>query len=139
MKHSDIRTPLAKVRGLGSAHDGTGHFIWQRITAIALIPLSLWFVWSILHLTATGNTPDAVVHWFSHGFNATAIAVLLIAMFYHAKLGLQVVIEDYVHRVSIKFISLLANMFIMYGMAALSLVAVLKLHLQYVPQMGVAG
>jgi succinate dehydrogenase / fumarate reductase membrane anchor subunit len=139
MKHSDVRSPLAKVRGLGSAHDGTGHFIWQRITAIALIPLSLWFVWSILHLTTTGNTPNAVLIWFSHGSHAAAMVLMLLALFYHAKLGLQVVIEDYVHSTGIKFVSLLLNLFIMYGMAALSIIAVLKLHLQYIPQMGVNG
>ena len=139
MKHSEVRTPLAKVRGLGSAHDGTGHFIWQRITALALIPLTLWFVWSILHLTSTGNTQRAVAHWFSHGLNATAIVLMLIALFYHAKLGIQVIIEDYVHSAGIKLVSLLLNMFIMYGFMVLSIIAVLKLHLQYVPQMGVNG
>jgi len=128
MKFSTIRSPLAKARGWGSVHDGTHHFIWQRITAIALIPLSLWFVWSILHL-ATGVNRVEVIGWLASGLHATALIALLIAMFYHAKLGLQVVIEDYVHCPALKFASLLANLFIMWGLAAMSVLAVLTLHL----------
>lgn len=137
MKHSHMRSEIAKVRGWGSAHDGTGHFLWQRITAIALVPLTLWFVFSIMHMTATGSTQQAVAKWFSRGFNAAAVALMLLALFYHAKLGLQVVIEDYIHSPALKLVSVLANLFIMYGLAALSIVAVLKLHLQYIP--GAAG
>jgi succinate dehydrogenase / fumarate reductase membrane anchor subunit len=128
MKFSEVRTPLAKARNWGSAHDGTGHFLWQRITALALIPLSLWFVWSILHL-ATGINRVELITWLSSGIHATALILFLLAMFYHAKLGVQVVIEDYIHGPALKFICVFANLFLMYGMAALSVVAVLKLHL----------
>lgn len=128
MKFSEVRTPLAKVRGWGSAHDGTSHFLWQRITALALIPLSLWFVWSVLHL-ATGVNRVELIHWLSSGIHAVALIMLLAAVFYHAKLGIQVIIEDYVHAPALKVASLLLNLFIMYGLAALSILAVLKLHL----------
>jgi succinate dehydrogenase / fumarate reductase membrane anchor subunit len=128
MKQSGIRSPLGRVRGLGSAHDGTGHFIWQRITAIALVPLSLWFVFSLVHLAAGGGQTQ-IAQWLSSGLHATALSLMLAALFYHAKLGLQVVIEDYIHSPAIKFTSLLLNLFIMYGFMALSIIAVLKLHL----------
>ena len=128
MKFSNVRTPIAKARNWGSAHDGVAHFLWQRLTALALIPLTLWFVWSILHL-ATGANRVELIGWLSSGIHATALIVLLIAMFYHAKLGVQVVIEDYVHSPAFKFICLIANLFLMYGMAAITILAVLKLHL----------
>ena len=134
MKFSEQRTPLAKVRGWGSAHDGTGHFLWQRITAVALIPLTLWFIFSILSL-ATGANQAELVRWLSSGFHATALILLLVAMFYHAKLGLQVIIEDYVHKPALKFACVFANLFIMYGLAAISVISVLKLHLFIVAQM----
>jgi succinate dehydrogenase / fumarate reductase membrane anchor subunit len=132
MKFSNVRSPIAKARGWGSAHDGTGHFIWQRITAIALVPLSLWFVWSILSL-ATGANQVELIHWLSSGLHASALILLLLAMFYHAKLGIQVIIEDYVHSPAIKFTLLLFNLFGIYGLAAVSILAVLKLHLHIVP------
>jgi len=133
MKFSNVRTPLAKVRGWGSAHEGTHHFLWQRITALALIPLSLWFVWSILHLE-TGANQVELIHWLSSGLHASALILLLLAMFYHAKLGVQVIIEDYIHSPALKILSLLANLFLMYGLAAVSVISVLKLHLFIVPQ-----
>lgn len=134
MKFSSQRMSLAKARGWGSAHDGTMHFFWQRVTALALVPLSLWFIWSILTL-ATGANQVELIHWLSSGLHAGMLILLLLATFYHAKLGVQVIIEDYVHSPGIKMASLLANLFLMYGMAALSVVAVLKLHLYIVPQM----
>jgi len=128
MKLSEVRSPLAKARNWGSAHDGVSHFLWQRLTAIALIPLSLWFIWSILSL-ATGANRVELLNWLSSGFHATALILLLLAMFYHAKLGIQVVIEDYIHGPALKFACLFLNFFLNYGMAALSVLAVLKLHL----------
>jgi succinate dehydrogenase / fumarate reductase, membrane anchor subunit len=128
MKHSSLRTPLAQVKGLGSAKDGTSHFIHQRVTAIALIPLSLWFVCSILGLV-TSNDPSKLAAWLYSGVNASVLILMLIALFYHAKLGMQVVIEDYVHCSCIKITALLGNTFFMYGAALLSILAVLKLHL----------
>ncbi|MEO6967411.1 MAG: succinate dehydrogenase, hydrophobic membrane anchor protein [Rhodanobacteraceae bacterium] len=91
----DMRTPLARARGLGSAKHGVGHWWAQRLTAIALIPLALWFVWMVLrlpHLDYAG----------AHGLVANPINALLLilftaTMFWHGQLGIQVVIEDYVH------------------------------------------
>lgn len=91
---SNYRTPLSKVKGLGSAKEGTDHFWKQRLTAIALVPLVLWLAFSIASL------PDmdylAIREWLSQPFNAIVMILFLITGFLHARLGLQVVIEDYV-------------------------------------------
>lgn len=87
--------PLARVRGLGSAKDGTHHWIAQRMTAVALVPLTLWFVFSLICLI--GGDLAAVKAWLASPFNAVLMVLTLIAGFHHAQLGLQVVIEDYVH------------------------------------------
>ena len=90
-----FRTPLSQARGLGSAMAGTGHWWAQRLTAIALVPLMLWFVWSVIGLTAADY---ATVHtWIAQPMNAGLLLVLIYAAFYHSMLGLQVIIEDYVH------------------------------------------
>ncbi len=91
----DFQTPLAKVRGLGSAKAGTGHFWMQRITAITLIPLSLWMVSFTKQLLDASH--QEVVQWLSGPLDAVFAIAWVIAAFYHAALGLQVVIEDYVH------------------------------------------
>ncbi|MGZ0187101.1 MAG: succinate dehydrogenase, hydrophobic membrane anchor protein [Alphaproteobacteria bacterium] len=87
--------PLARVRGLGSAKDGSHHWIAQRMTAVALVPLTLWFVISLIGLIG-GNLAD-IKAWLSSPFNAVLMILTLIAGFHHAQLGLQVVIEDYIH------------------------------------------
>lgn len=90
-----IRTPLAHARGLGSAKSGTAHWWAQRVTAIALIPLVIWFVVSVIVMT--GSSHDSVVAWIANPLTAVLMILLIIAVFHHMQLGLQVVIEDYVH------------------------------------------
>jgi succinate dehydrogenase / fumarate reductase membrane anchor subunit len=95
MNAGDLRTPLKRARGLGSAKDGTHHFIVQRITAIALVPLTLWAVYVALTLVhADYAAARALVH---QPCSAIALGALVIALFWHTQLGLQVVLEDYVH------------------------------------------
>ena len=90
-----MRSPLGRAIGLGSAKEGVEHWWLQRITAVALVPLSLWFVIAIIRLV--GADVDRVRDWVGNPLPATMLVLLLIATFYHASLGLQVVIEDYIH------------------------------------------
>ncbi|MEK9661030.1 MAG: succinate dehydrogenase, hydrophobic membrane anchor protein [Alphaproteobacteria bacterium] len=90
-----IRTPLAHARGLGSAKSGTAHWWAQRLTAIALIPLVIWFVISIIVMT--GSSHESVVAWIANPLTAVLMILLIVAVFHHMQLGLQVVIEDYIH------------------------------------------
>lgn len=137
MSKSDLRSPLAVVRGLGSAKEGTHHFIMQRVTAIALIPLTWWFISSVLKI-ALNPDPHALMHWFASGLNAAALILMLVALFWHAKIGLQVIIEDYLHCSCLKIAALLANTFIMVAFAVISILAVVKLS-THVPPPPVGG
>ena len=91
----NLRTPLATARGLGSAHSGVHHWWVQRLTAVALIPLTIWFVWIGPGLLAADF--DSARAFVGAPFNALLLAAFVVALFWHAQLGLQVVIEDYVH------------------------------------------
>jgi len=102
-----IQTPLARVRYLGSAKEGSNHWWWQRLTAIMLIPLTLWFVASIWWLVVGGATYEAFQDWLSGPVAAILMLLLIGAMFYHLKLGLQVVVEDYVHNKTLKWVILI--------------------------------
>ena len=99
----DYRTPLAKVRGLGSAKAGTSHWWMQRITAVALIPLSFWLI-SFLDLSL--NAPyQQTVEWLTSPLNTVCMVAWVLAVFYHAAMGLQVVIEDYVAAEGVKIVA----------------------------------
>ena len=90
-----LRTPLGRVRGLGSARSGLAHWWHQRVSAVALVPLALWFIVTLLgHLHDDHATVTA---WIGSPFVTVLLLALVLAVFYHAKLGMQVVIEDYVH------------------------------------------
>ena len=91
---NNLRTPLSQVKGLGSAKEGTEHFWVQRLTAIALIPLVLWLGFSIAALP--GMDYVSIREWISSPFTSIMLILFLVTGFYHAKLGLQSVIEDYV-------------------------------------------
>lgn len=122
-----MRSQLGRVRGLGAARGGTAHWWMQRATAVALVPLSVWFVLAVLHLT--GLPRAAVAHWAGHPLNAALLAALVIAAFHHAQLGLQVVVEDYIHSELPRMTVLLLIKGAAALLALLALVAVLKLAL----------
>ncbi|NNC23031.1 succinate dehydrogenase, hydrophobic membrane anchor protein [Salinisphaera sp. USBA-960] len=95
------QSPLAGARGLGSAKTGVTHWWMQRVTAVALVPLTLWFVASLAaHL---GADYASVMNWLTSPLSATLMMIYLAAIFYHAQLGLQVIVEDYVHTEFVKF------------------------------------
>tara|TARA_R110002110_G_scaffold85816_4_gene223889 strand:+ start:231902 stop:232279 length:378 start_codon:yes stop_codon:yes gene_type:complete len=91
----NMRSPLSRARGLGSAKSGTDHWWMQRLTALALIPLVIWFVVSMI--IVTGADHAATVEFISSPINSVLLILLIVATFYHGQLGLQVVIEDYIH------------------------------------------
>ncbi len=124
---SRFRTPLKNVRGLGTAKTGTEHFVHQRLTATALVFLGLWFVWFVVSLVGADYlaATDAV----SRPWNAILLVGFLVATFWHAQLGLQVVLEDYVHnsllalalQVSVKFIAVLGAIVSIFAVARIAL------------------
>ncbi len=124
MLQSDMRTPLSRVRGLGSAKDGTQHFWHQRLTAIALVPLVMYFLWVMVQLI--GASHAEVVACFQKPSVSIIFLIFIGAGFYHMKLGMQVIIEDYVHGAAGKVL-LIANTFFAIAMAAACGFAILKL------------
>ena len=90
-----LRSDLGKVKGLGAAKEGVGHWRLQRLTALALLPLALWFVATLLGLI--GAPHAVVVAWIGQGHVTVLLLALVIALFWHLQLGLQVVLEDYLH------------------------------------------
>jgi succinate dehydrogenase / fumarate reductase membrane anchor subunit len=120
-----VQTPLARVQGLGAAHSGTGHFWRQRISAVALVPLSIWFVCSALGLI--GADRDTAAAFLAHPVNAIAMALFVIAALNHMALGVQVVIEDYIHDEGPKVALLIFNSFFSWIVGAACLFALVKI------------
>ena len=122
-----MRTPLKNVRGLGSAKEGTTHWWHQKITAIAMIPLFIIALAYVISLV--GADYDRVVYILSLPFASIVMLLLIGATFYHLKLGLQVVIEDYIHTEKTKITLLLFNSFFCAAVGLAAALAVLKLAL----------
>lgn len=120
-------TPLGRVLGLGSAKSGVHHWWVERVSAVALIPLGLWLVLSLLTLGDYSHA--SVTAWIARGFNPALLLLTLLTMVWHSRLGLQVVIEDYVHGPAVKTASLLANTFVHALLAVAGALAVLKIAL----------
>jgi len=120
-----MRSQLGRVRGLGAGHTGTHHWWMQRLTSIALVPLTLWFVFVVLHLI--GAPRQQVAHFVANPINAGLLAALVIATFHHTQAGLQVIIEDYVHAEGVRVASIIVMKGLVVLLALISLIAVAKL------------
>ena len=124
MSAERLRSPLGRALGLGSAKEGAEHWWLQRVTAVALVPLALWFVAALVaHL---GVERAAVVIWLRSPLTAVAMILLVVATFTHMALGLQVVIEDYVHHEATKIASLVLVRLACWALGAAALFAVLR-------------
>ena len=119
------RGSLRRAVGLGSAKGGVHHWWMQRLTAIALVPLSIWFITSVRCLVGADHA--RVTSWVSDPFVALLLILMLMTMFYHLRLGLQVVIDDYVHAKPLKLMCMLGNDFINIVLAVACTFAVLKI------------
>ncbi|RTL69367.1 MAG: succinate dehydrogenase, hydrophobic membrane anchor protein [Hyphomicrobiales bacterium] len=119
------RTPLAKVRGLGSAKEGTDHFWKQRVTAVANLVLVCWLF--VVLVKIAGADYDTVKRTLARPQNAIAITLLMLSAAMHMRLGMQVIIEDYVHTEGRKIFLLMLNSFFTIVVALSSIYAILKL------------
>ena len=124
---SRYRTPLKNVRGLGAAKTGTEHFVHQRLTATALVALSIWFLVFVLSLVGADYvTASAAI---AKPWNAVLVVGFLVAMFWHAQLGLQIVLEDYIHnsllalalQTTVKFVAVLGAIVSVFAVVRIAL------------------
>ena len=120
-----MRTPLSRVRGLGSAHEGTGHFWKQRLTAVANVPLVLGFVWFVI--CALGSTRAEFAASAGNPFVAALLILFIVSGVVHMKLGMQVIIEDYIHGEALKMVLLMLNIFFPIIVGAASVFALAKI------------
>lgn len=120
-----LKTPLSRVKGLGSAKKGVSHFWMQRVTAAALIPLAVWLLASVV--AYSGADYDAAILFLKDPINVTLLLLLIVAAFAHARLGLQVVVEDYIRREGTKIALLVLINFAAVGLAALAAVSLLSI------------
>jgi succinate dehydrogenase / fumarate reductase membrane anchor subunit len=122
---NSLQTPLHRVEGLGASHSGTGHFWRQRITALALVPLGLWFTFAILGLAGTNEV--AVLSFLAHPWNALLMAAFASILLYHMSLGLQVVVDDYVHGAGGRIFWLLLIRFVVIAAISTCLFALIRI------------
>lgn len=126
MKH--LRTPLSRVRLWGSAREGADRFIAQRLTAIALVPLLLWFVTYVVFFIANADHATLVA-WMQLHWNTELLILLILVLFFHAHSGLQEILEDYVHNEIFKAITMVSMKFVVVAITVASVLAVLRIAL----------
>jgi succinate dehydrogenase / fumarate reductase, membrane anchor subunit len=119
------RSSFDRTQGLGSAREGVGHWWMQRVTALALIPMTLWFAASLI--ARASDDYGAFILWLRSPFTSVSMVLLLIALFYHMALGLQVVVEDYVHTERIKMPTVVVIHLGCFALAAAGIIATLRI------------
>lgn len=124
-------TGLGRVRGLGSARHGGNHWVMHRVTAVGNLLLMLWLAFSLMRLPVYDY--ETVRVWLEQPLVAVPMMLLVISVFWHFRMGLQVLIEDYVHEDGLKFASIVALTFYTFGMGALALFAIAKIALTGTP------
>ena len=122
---SSMRTEKSKVRGLGSAKSGTEHFFLQRVTALANVPLAIAFI--IIIVGMQGADHVRMLATMSHPLIAILLLLFIVSGVIHMRLGMQVIIEDYIHSEGMKIVMLIANTFFAIAVATASIFAVLKM------------
>ena len=127
MADKGMRSDLGRVRGLGTAKEGAHHWWMQRLTAIALIPLTLWFIISIASLNSASYAET--VNWLSIPLVSIFMILLISSTLYHALLGVQVVVEDYIHQEGFKFLLLIGLKFIFLTLGVIAVFSLLKIAL----------
>lgn len=127
MTQKNFQEPLACVKGLGSAHDGVHHWIYQRISAVALIFLSLWMVYNLSHHVA--DDFDTVTAWLANPWNSAGVFLFITITTYHASLGIQIIIEDYIPASFWRYGSLLLVKLSAISIPALSLFLLVRITL----------
>ena len=120
-----LRSPIGRVLGLGAAKEGVSHWWSQRVTSVALLLLGLWFVASLLRMPTFDY--DFVVAWIAVPYNAVLLLLLIATLVYHSQLGVQVVVEDYVHHHGLKVATMMLLTFAHVAAAALAIFAVLRI------------
>ncbi len=123
-----LKSPMARAKGLGSAKSGLDHWLMQRITAVGNLVLGLWLIYSLI------TTPElalytGAIEWVSQPLHAVGLILFVISSFYHAVLGSQVVIEDYIHHEGFKLFKLLGQRLVFFGMAVACIFSVLQIAL----------
>lgn len=122
-----LRSPLGQAKGLGSANDGLHHWWAQRVTAVALIPLTLWFAFKVALLSMSDY--QTVADCIGSPWSAALIISLIVAAFYHAALGMQVIFEDYISQKAIRISAIMATNLLLFLLGTAAIVAVVRIAL----------
>ena len=122
---TDFHSPLSVARGTGSTHSGVHHWMHQRVTAISNLGLMIWLVWSVTHMGVVDYATFTA--WLAQPINAVLMILAVISTFYHASLGAQVVVEDYVHNEGFKLVKLIAMKLFFFAAAIACIFSILKI------------